>query len=71
VTLTYRNVLNRNPYNDWLDKVDGWSGTNQYYGFNYKNMFGDIKIFLQRIYKMVCSIRPIIISTYKLTREFL
>lgn len=61
VTLTYKNVLSNEAYNNFIDKIISIADINQYTGgFNYLNNFGDIKNFLQKIYKMICNVRPVV-----------
>ena len=61
VTLTYKNVLSNETYNSFIDSIISMADINQYTGgFNYLNNFGDIKNFLQKIYKMICNVRPVV-----------
>lgn len=58
ITLSYKNVLSSEFYNNFIESIFQNAEVNQYYGFNYQNTFGDIKLFLQKIYKMICNVRP-------------
>lgn len=71
VTLTYRNVLSNEAYNNLIDSIISASEINQYFGFDYTKMFGDIKIFLQKIYKMICNVRPVIEQMIDLGTEMI
>lgn len=69
VTLTYKNVLSNETYNNFIDSIISMADINQYTGgFNYLNNFGDIKNFLQKIYKMTCNVRPIVEAARALTK---
>lgn len=69
VTLTYRNVLSNEVYNDLINSISSATEINQYFGFDYTKMFGDIKVFLQKIYKMICNVRPIVEKAIELTAD--
>lgn len=71
VTLTYRNVLSNDAYNNLINDITSRAEVNQYYGFNYLTNFGDIKTFLQRIYKMICNVRPLISQVIEFTKSAL
>lgn len=72
VTLTYRNVLSNETYNSFIDSIISMADINQYTGgFNYLNNFGDIKNFLQKIYKMICNVRPIVEAASALTKDLI
>ncbi len=69
MTLSYRNVLSSDVFNNYINDIVSDNEVNQYNGFNYSDMFGDIKLFLQKIYKMICNVRPIVEKAIELTTD--
>ena len=46
MTLSYKNVLSSYVFNNYINDIISDNEVNQYNGFNYTDMFGDIKLFL-------------------------
>ena len=72
LTLSYRNVLSTETYNDYLADVISDNGIGQFNGMDLSSLCGvNIKNFLQKIYKLICNVRQILQPLKELTTSVL
>ena len=72
LTLSYRNVLSSEYYNNLIDDVLSNNGISQFNGMNLVESWGaNIKNFLQKIYKIICNVRQILQPIQELTASIL